>query len=137
VTDQLRSRRDSVAATYPAVPDSVPRARRAVVDLAAEVGASPQQLEAIRLAVSEALSNAVIHAYPGAPGQVHVRAAVKAGVLSVVVADEGRGLSPKLNRRGMGLGLVLIAQAADELTIAKRSAGGTELQMRFAVSPRS
>jgi stage II sporulation protein AB (anti-sigma F factor) len=120
--------------SYPAVPESVPEARRAVVGLAAEVGATEEQVDAIRLATSEALTNAVIHAYEGSPGMIHVRAQADDGALSISVSDDGAGLHPRLDRRGMGLGLALIAEAADELAIHKRPTGGTELTMRFAVS---
>jgi anti-sigma regulatory factor (Ser/Thr protein kinase) len=127
----------AIAESYPAVPDSVPRARQAVVELAIEAGASEEEVDAIRLATSEALTNAVVHAYEGAPGQIHVQAALGAGELSVTVADDGRGLAPRLDRRGMGLGLALIAEAAEELAIVKRPTGGTAVQMRFAISLRS
>jgi stage II sporulation protein AB (anti-sigma F factor) len=120
--------------SYPAIPESVPEARRAVVGLASEVGATEEQVDAIRLATSEALTNAVIHAYEGSPGMIHVRAQARCGGLSISVIDDGAGLRPRLDRRGMGLGLALIAQAADELAIHKRPTGGTELTMRFAVN---
>ena len=136
MTHQTTTRSDEVA-SYPAVPDSVPRARSAVVNLASEAGATGEEIDAIRLATSEALTNAVVHAYVGAPGEVHVCAAVEAGELEVIVADDGRGPAPRVGHRGMGLGLALIAEAANAFAILKRPGGGTEVQMRFAVSPRS
>lgn len=122
-----------VTESYPAEPASVPRARGAVVQLAAAAGADEERVDSIRLAVSEALTNAVLHAYQAAPGLVHVRARAADGCLSVVVADEGSGLRPRIARRGMGLGLALIAEAAQELAILKRPQGGTELRMRFVL----
>lgn len=118
------------------MPESVPRARQAVVGLAAQAGASDEQVDAIRLATSEALTNVVVHAYDGLPGMIHVRAAVAGDGLSVSVSDDGAGLHPRVDRRGMGLGLALIAEAAEELAVRKRPTGGTELEMRFAVRPR-
>src|SRR5579884_294012 len=123
----------SLAESFPAVPESVPRARQAVVKLAVDAGADEEQLDAIRLAISEALTNAVLHAYAGPPGLVHVRVVQDGSGLSVTVADDGAGLRPRLDRRGMGLGLALIAEAAEELAINKRPSGGTELKMRFAL----
>lgn len=137
VTKQTETPSDQVALSYPAVPDSVPRARSAVVGLAAEAGATSAEIDAIRLATSEALTNVVVHAYVGAPGKVHVSAALQAGELKVIVADDGSGPAPRADRRGLGLGLALIAEAADALAILKRPGGGTEVQMRFAVSLRS
>jgi serine/threonine-protein kinase RsbW len=126
-----------VAESYPAVPESVPRARQAVVGLAAQAGASEAEIDAIRLATSEALTNAVLHAYDGAPGLVHVRAALAAGALSVIIGDDGAGLRPRVDRLGMGLGLTLIAEATEELAIVKRPGGGVELHMRFPVGADS
>lgn len=125
----------AVAKTYPAVPESVPLARQAVVRFAAAAGASDDEVEAIRLATSEALTNAVVHAYPGAPGSIYVDAELEPDGLLVRVADDGHGLHPRLDRRGVGIGLALIAEAAAALAIHKRPAGGTELEMRFPVSP--
>lgn len=120
-----------LAETYPAVPESISRARKAVSALAARVGADGEALDAVRLAISEAVTNAVLYAYSGATGPIHVRARVTDGGLSVTVADEGEGFRPRLDRKGIGIGLAVIAEAADELAIATRPAGGTELQISF------
>src|SRR2546423_264948 len=77
---------------YRAIPASGPLARQARGDLAAAAGASAEKVEAIRLAVSEAMTNAVLHAYPQASGVVDVTAAVASGELWVLIADDGRGL---------------------------------------------
>jgi anti-sigma regulatory factor (Ser/Thr protein kinase) len=114
------------------VPESIPEARRAVVELAIKAGADTEAVEAIRLATSEAVTNAVLYAYDGPPGPIHLTAAAVNGSIAVTVADEGAGVRPRLDRRGIGIGLALIAQAADELAIAKRPGGGTEIQMSFS-----
>jgi serine/threonine-protein kinase RsbW len=123
----------SLTASYPAIPASVPTARDALVDFAVAAGASTEQLDAIRLACSEALTNVVVHAYDDRPGPIHISAAVAGHELWLLIADDGRGLRPRADSPGLGQGLRLIAQAADELTIVKRSTGGTELQLRFAL----
>lgn len=117
--------------SYPATPTSVSEGRGAVVALAASAGAGREQLEAIALACSEALTNAVVHAYQGAAGQVHICAGVVPGELWVLVADDGCGLRARSDRPGLGFGLKLIAKSTDGLSIVKRSGGGTELRMRF------
>jgi anti-sigma regulatory factor (Ser/Thr protein kinase) len=119
--------------SYLAVPGSVPRGRNAVAAFAAEAGASEEQLDAIRLAVSEALTNVVMHAYDGTDGEIHLTAAVAGGELWVLIADDGRGLAVRPNSRGLGMGLALIAQSAEEFAIVKRAQWGTELRMRFMV----
>lgn len=122
---------ESLSASYPAVPSSLAEMRHAVVAVAAEAGASSGQLDAVRLATSEALTNAVVHAYRDRPGDVHLTVAIAGGELWVLVCDDGDGLRPQGPHGGLGLGLTLIAQACDELLIVKRSNGGTEIRMRF------
>jgi serine/threonine-protein kinase RsbW len=121
--------------TLPAEPEAVTTARHALSDFAESAGADRSKLEAVRLAASEALTNAVVHAYADKPGQVHVTAAVVFSELWVLVADEGQGLEPRTNRPGLGLGLGLISQVTDELVIVPRASGGTEVRMRFDLVP--
>ncbi len=117
--------------SYPAVPGSAPAARRELGELAIAAGATPDKLDAVRLAVSEAVTNAVVHAYPDRPGAVHITAAVASNELWVLVADDGCGLEAGASRPGLGLGLALIAQASDDFTVVPRSSRGLELRMRF------
>jgi anti-sigma regulatory factor (Ser/Thr protein kinase) len=124
-----RVQQEDLSATYDAVPWSVPVARRAVAEVAANAGVSGERLDAIRLAVSEAVTNVVKYGYGRRLGQVHVTAAVAGGELCVVVADEGCGIHPQAGGRGLGLGLMLIAEACDQVTIVKRAERGIELWM--------
>ncbi len=119
--------------SYPAVAASIPLARRTLARFAASAGATPEQLESIEMAVSEALTNAVVHAYGGDPGDIHVTAAVAGDELWILVADDGRGMRARPRSPGLGVGLALIAHAADGFAVARRSTGGTELQMRFRI----
>jgi len=132
-TEDMSELTDSLNASFPATAAALPVARRAVVTLARRAGATEERVHAIRLAVSEALTNVVLHAYRDRAGDFHLTAVVAGGELWVLVADDGCGLRPGSDRSGLGLGLALIAQASDELTIVKRSGGGTELRMRFVV----
>jgi serine/threonine-protein kinase RsbW len=123
---------DALNESYAAVPEAVPVARRLLSDVAAAAGAGGERLEEIRLAVSEALTNAVVHAYrDGEPGRLHVTAAVAAGELWVLIGDDGRGLHAWNDSRGLGIGLSLISGLSDDFAIVTRASGGTEVQMRF------
>ncbi len=117
--------------SYPAVAASVPAARRAISQLAAEAGAPPEQVEAVRLAASEAITNAVRHAYRRGQGMVHVTAALASDELWVLVSDDGCGMQVRSDSPGLGLGLGLISQESDDFTILRRASGGTEVRMRF------
>ncbi len=122
-----------LARSYPAGAASVPAARAAVCAFAA--GAGADELDGVRLAVCEALTNAIGHAYPpGAPGTIHVSASLAGRSLSVIVADDGCGLGAARETRGLRLGLNLIEHTCDSFTLGASRSGGTRLEMRFLLS---
>ncbi|MDQ6816278.1 MAG: ATP-binding protein [Actinomycetota bacterium] len=122
---------------FAAVPASIPQARRALTLFAQCAGACEEQVAAVRLASSEALTNAVKHAYWGGEGSVYVTSAVTGDELSVLISDDGQGMRSYGGTRGLGVGLALIACLTDGFTVLKRSSGGTELQMRFGLHARN
>jgi anti-sigma regulatory factor (Ser/Thr protein kinase) len=114
-----------------AAPRAVPVLRRAVAAFAASHGADERLLGDIRLAVSEAVANVVMHAYePGDRGEVYLRAAIVSGALEVVIADDGLGIRNKPSE-GQGLGLGILANVTSDFAIRERAEGGTEIRMRF------
>jgi anti-sigma regulatory factor (Ser/Thr protein kinase) len=120
---------------YSAVADSVPLARRALVAVARSAGADDDQLEAVSLAVSEALTNAVIHAYPNSAGRIHVDAWTGQDEFVVEIADDGLGFQTHTNTPGLGMGLGLISQVTDDFTIRQPHSGGTAVRMHFWFAP--
>lgn len=120
---------------WPAVAASVSEARVAVTEFAQAAGASADALAAVSLAVSEAVTNAVLHAYLDheTPGTVEVRARREAAQVIVEVSDHGRGMLPRTDSPGLGLGLPLIAQMTQSLEVHDREGGGTEIRMSFAL----
>jgi stage II sporulation protein AB (anti-sigma F factor) len=119
--------------TYEATPDSVAHARARLAEFAAAAGAGATKVDAVRLATSEAMTNCVLHAYPGGQGEIHLNAAVVEDELRILISDSGRGLAPRADgpRLGLGLGLGLISQVSDDFTIVSRASGGTEVRIRF------
>jgi serine/threonine-protein kinase RsbW/stage II sporulation protein AB (anti-sigma F factor) len=121
--------------SWPAVAQSVAAARRVAVDFAGRLGATPAALAAVELAVSEAMTNAVQHAYAGrdgsGPGSVTLTVEPVDGALRVVVADDGVGMRPRPDSSGLGLGLPLIAQITQSFEVQQPPSGGTVLAMRF------
>lgn len=127
-------RGQTLSHTYPAVADSVPRAREALSTFAQAAGASGDQLDSIRLAVSEAATNVVVHAYDeDHAGRIQLDAELSAGELWVLISDDGLGMRPQRQSPGLGFGLSLISQVCDDFEIAERSSGGLEVRMRFAL----
>jgi anti-sigma regulatory factor (Ser/Thr protein kinase) len=123
----------SLNESLPAVPASIARARSSVGGFAARAGASCEQLDEVRLLVSEAVTNVVQHAYEDTPGDVRVSASACEGELWVLVADDGCGLQVRRDSPGLGLGLEWMASFSDELTLLERACGGLEVRMRFAL----
>ena len=111
--------------------------RTAVWRFALELGADPEVGQAVRLAVGEALTNVAMHAYAGRdPGDMIVRAWRDDEHLNVEVLDEGHGLIPRPDSPGLGLGMGLMAQMADDLRISNREGRpGTTVFLRFSLTP--
>ena len=89
----------------------------------------------IKLAVSEACANVVVHAYAGTgPGFMDLEVSTQDHHLAVVVRDHGRGMTPRADSPGLGVGLPLIASLAETLELTNSTDGGTEVRMTFATS---
>lgn len=125
---------ESLALRLPVRPESVGLGRRAAAQFAEETGCSATTLWRVRLSVSEAVSNAVLHAYPdGDEGQRHLVLLAEADEhrVHVTVSDDGSGLRVRTDSPGMGLGLALIANSCDELALDAGRDGGTIVRMSF------
>ena len=91
------------------------------------------ELDAMILCVSEAVTNAVLHAYPdpATAGGVELEAGVFDDHLDLIVRDHGTGLAPRPDSPGFGIGLPLISQMASSAQVQTGKSGGTEITMRF------
>lgn len=92
------------------------------------------RLDDIKIAVSEACANVVLHAYPpGHDGEMEVVASVVGDELTVAVRDWGRGIRPRPDSPGLGLGLSMIAALTDEVQLGQDGDKHTEVRMTFAI----
>jgi serine/threonine-protein kinase RsbW len=117
-------------ATFPGTPPGVGALRRAVEDLATRCGMARDDVNAARLAASEAASNAVVHAYRKRPGILRLEGHVEGDQLHLVIADDGDGLAPRTDSPGLGLGLPIIAQMSEHFEIVS-GPDGTEIHLAF------
>jgi serine/threonine-protein kinase RsbW len=131
----MQSVTHTFARRYEADPKSVGRARAELARFASRAGASKRLVDGLRLAVSEAVTNVVRHAYPlDDSGEVRVRALAGKDALEVVVSDDGCGVHrERADDGGLGFGLALICELSDQMTLAARSGGGTDVRMRFSL----
>jgi serine/threonine-protein kinase RsbW len=129
----------SLSLVLPAAPAGVPHARVGIARLCEQLGIEGEFAYDIRLAVTEACTNCVLHshgAYPRDPTFV-LHARVAQDTLIVVVRDYGRGLGHRPSHAsGLGVGLRLIALVADTAHVSSPLGGGVRVVMRFALPVR-
>ena len=119
----------------PALPTSVGWLRGEAVDFAATSDVLEPPIGALRLALSEAITNAVVHAFRDRePGTVTVTVTVdtRGGQVRATVVDDGSGCVPRADSPGMGLGLPMMSTLAATLNVCTPASGvGTEVSMSF------
>jgi serine/threonine-protein kinase RsbW len=126
----------ALARSVPATAENVAALRHAITRLARQAGAGDRAQGDVALAVGEACGNVVMHAYPpGETGPLILEGRVlEDGDLVVIVADLGRGVAPRPDSAGLGLGLPLMSTLTKSLLITDGDHGiGTQVRMRFAL----
>lgn len=122
-----------VALELPARPEGVGVVRQALVGVADGLGIDGAVLADAKVAVTEACTNAVVHAYDDDTGRLAVEMYADEAQLTVVVRDHGAGIQPRPVRASasaaLGLGLPLIAALTDAFEV--RGGPGTEVRMTF------
>jgi anti-sigma regulatory factor (Ser/Thr protein kinase) len=98
---------------------------------AVELGLSPEACYEVRLALSEAVTNAIRHGSPSPDAPIHIRVSGEPGVLVFEVIDTGRFV-PRVTRRGDmpegGRGLEFMRLMMDEVDLQPGS-DGTRLRL--------
>lgn len=120
-----------VLLTMPARPEGVGVVRQALAGMADALDFDPTVLADMKMAVTEACTNVVVHAYGDGEGPMEVSVSLEGGVLRVTVRDEGIGIVPRADSPGLGLGLPLIATLTESLELGKADDDRTEVTMLF------
>jgi stage II sporulation protein AB (anti-sigma F factor) len=117
----------------PSEPGSARVARNAVGALAHRLGVAADD---VMIAVSEAVGNAIVHAYRGGrDGVIRVFARPERGRLLVTVEDEGIGMAPNPTTQGLRVGIPLITKVCDDVRFVS-SDDGTVVSMSFSIPVR-
>ena len=122
-------------------------ARSAAAAFAAQLDPTMEELGDIRTAVSEAVTNAIVHAYPDSIGRVSMRLRIlDGGVLEVSVRDWGRGIenveqamTPLYTTGGedrSGMGFTIMDSFMDRLRVRSVPGKGTTVTMRRCIIKR-
>jgi anti-sigma regulatory factor (Ser/Thr protein kinase) len=124
----------TIRRSFPADRGAPGVARSAVRELLRGRGADPARLSDVLLAVSEVVTNCVVHGYHDRPaGNVALEARHTGDHLVLSVADQGTGIRPRLDSPGLGLGLPLVGRVADRVDIKAADGGGTLVRMSFSL----
>ena len=129
------TRENAVRLTIPAKPEYITLVRLALTGLAGMRPLTDETLGDLKLAVTEAASNSVRHAYDNGDGVVEVSYELEGDRLIVEVADNGQGFVPgaRDNRGDLdegGLGIAIIQALADEFEVGSRPDGAGS-RLRF------
>jgi serine/threonine-protein kinase RsbW len=131
----LTARGPRVALTIPARAEFVALCRLALTGVARTRALTPEVVADLKLALTEACSNSVRHAYEeGREGTVEVRYELGDDHIAVEVNDDGAGFDPDVIERAQeeldegGLGIAIIRALTDELEIGARDGGGSRLR---------
>ncbi len=130
---------------FPSRSENESLARVAVAAFAMQLDPTVEQLTELKTAVSEAVTNAIIHGYENGPGEVRLYCAIEDGAVEVVVEDDGVGIAdveaarqplytsrPDLERSGMGI--TIMENFMDEVVIESKPGQGTTVRMRKVIS---
>jgi len=122
-------------------------ARTAVAAFAAQLDPTLEELGDIKTAVSEAVTNAIVHAYPDTLGKISLRASIFDGILlEIVVRDKGRGIADIARARQplyttggeerSGMGFTIMESFMDSLVVRSEPGKGTVVTMKRKIARR-
>ena len=122
-------------------------ARTALACFAAQMDPTLNELEDIKTAVSEAVTNAIVHGYPDTIGKISIKVRICSDhTLELTVKDHGRGISdvekarmPMYTTGGeerSGMGFTIMESFMDKLTVRSVPGRGTTVSMRKKLAPR-
>lgn len=129
-----------VVLRFPSYAQNVAFARAAVAVFASRLDFTIDELDELKVAVSEAVSNTVVHAYPDEPGEVVLEMRIdETGTFVLTVGDEGIGIPDvaaarraqwtSMPEERMGLGFTFMQEYTDNLYVDSRVGRGTRVTM--------
>ena len=137
--DRTRSR-EVMRLTFDSRSENEEFARVVVAVFATRMNPTLEEIDDIKTAVSEAVTNAVIHGYQNGEGTILIEAAVEENVLSVTVSDDGVGISniekamepmfSTLPEERSGMGFSFMEAFMDRVEVISSPGGGTSVTMR-------
>lgn len=120
-------------------------ARVSVSSFASQLNPTISEIEDIKMAVSEAVTNAIIHGYEGKNGEIHMMYGICDNVLYIEIEDKGQGIAniekaleplytskPHMERSGMGF--TVMETFMDKIEVYSKVNIGTKVTMQKAIN---
>lgn len=133
--------KNSMQIQFDSKSQNVSFARVAVASFISQLDPTLQELSDIKTAVSEAVTNAIIHGYDNQPGTVHIACSIEDDLISIHIEDNGIGIEdiekakeplytskPELERSGMGF--TFMDTFMDKLLVESELGKGTKIHMK-------
>jgi stage II sporulation protein AB (anti-sigma F factor) len=122
-------------------------ARAAVAAFCSSLNPTIEEISDIKTAVSEAVTNAIIHGYEDEVGEIEIQCRIKGQMVEIIIEDFGCGIvnvekakeplyttKPELERSGMGF--AVMETFMDELIVLSEKEVGTKVIMRKTISSK-
>lgn len=137
---------NEMSITFPALSRNEALARSVAAAFLLQLDPTIEELTDVRTAVSEAVTNAIIHGYSSLGGTVRMDCSIEGDIFSVTVSDAGRGIAdieqamqpfftsaPDLERSGMGFSVMQAFM--DSVDVKSAPGEGTTVKMQKRIGP--
>ena len=142
------NRHNEMEVSFLSVPENEAFARVVIAAFAVQLSPTISEIADVKTAVSEAVTNAIVHGYEGTRGMVTMRARIDGATLSIDISDSGKGIPnvqqamepfytthPEQERSGMGF--AVMQTFMDEVDVRSTPGNGTSVYMRKRIRPET
>ena len=142
------NRHNEMEVSFLSVPENEAFARVVIAAFAVQLSPTVSEIADVKTAVSEAVTNAIVHGYEGTTGFVTMKASICDRLLSIEISDQGKGIRnvsqamepfftthPEQERSGMGF--AVMQTFMDEVDVRSTPGSGTSVYMRKRIRPET
>ncbi len=142
------NRHNEMEVSFLSVPENEAFARVVIAAFAVQLSPTMSEIADVKTAVSEAVTNAIVHGYEGTRGMVTMRARIDGATLAIEITDRGKGIPnvrqamepfytthPEQERSGMGF--AVMQTFMDEVDVRSTPGSGTSVCMRKRIRPEA
>ena len=142
------NRHNEMEVSFLSVPENEAFARVVIAAFAVQLSPTVAEIADVKTAVSEAVTNAIVHGYEGTRGMVIMRAIIDGTTLAIEISDRGKGIPnvkqamepfftthPEQERSGMGF--AVMQTFMDEVDVQSTPGSGTSVRLRKRISPEA